>query len=103
LFAVTTDFFAASAAAMAAWRIALPADQLDEDVDLTIGCKRDGISGPAQRRDQCRFLLRERAVTATTSIGRPQAASASRWRSIMRTTDAPTVPKPAIPSFNGEP
>ena len=34
-----------------------------------------------------RFLLRERALTATTSIGRPQrAASASRSRAISRTT-----------------
>src|SRR5205814_5278750 len=48
-----------------------------------------------------RFLLRERAVTATTSMARPQrAASASCWRSMSRATHAPTVPKPAIPSFS---
>jgi len=49
-----------------------------------------------------RFLLRERALTATTSIGRPQRArSLSRPRSRRSMTAMPTVPSPARPTFSG--
>ena len=42
------------------------------------------------------------AVTATTRTGRPQrSAKALPWRSIRRSTSAPTVPSPAMPSFRG--
>src|SRR5262249_23333947 len=49
-----------------------------------------------------RFLPRSRAVTATTSIERPQRAlSASRCCASRRTTAPPTVPRPARPIFSG--
>ena len=47
-----------------------------------------------------RFLAFDRAVTATTSMGRPQrAASSFASCAIDRTTDAPTVPRPATPTL----
>src|ERR1700721_452808 len=55
-----------------------------------------------QRRFAPRFLAFERAVTATTRTGRPQRDDSVRLCcSIKRTTSAPTVPSPAIPTFRG--
>src|SRR3954467_1086202 len=48
-----------------------------------------------------RFFDLLRAVTATISIGRPQrCVKAARCCSMRRTTDAPTVPRPASPTFS---
>ena len=85
-------------------RIARAADQFDEHVDAGIGAPAapDRRPSAAPRRSMPRFLLRERADTATTSIGRPQrAVSAACCCAISCTTEAPTVPRPAMPTFSG--
>ena len=49
-----------------------------------------------------RSRARSRALTAATRpSGRAAPRSASPWRSSSRTTDAPTVPSPAMPSLSG--
>src|SRR6266436_10222982 len=104
LLAVTTDFLAASAAETAV-RAGSPSPPINS-TNTSISPSVARVTGSATQRSLLcpisRFLLRERAVTATTSMARPQrAVSASCWRSMSRATHAPTVPKPAIPSFSG--
>src|SRR5262249_15365964 len=54
------------------------------------------------RRSTPRFLALERAVTATTRMPRPLRADSTRpCSSMRRTTSAPTVPSPAMPTFRG--
>src|SRR5262249_10033073 len=101
---VPTVFFPASAAEIAALAGSPPPPI--NSTKTSISRSVASVTGSATQRNflrpMSRFLLRERAVTATTSIGRPQrAASASRWRSMRRGAHAPTVPRPAIPSFSG--
>ena len=85
-------------------RIALAAHQLDEHVDLA-----DRSRARPGRRPSAIFADRRRASCRATarSPRRPRSAGRSgrsgrrAARSIRRTTDAPTVPKPARPSFSG--
>jgi hypothetical protein len=102
--AVTTDFLAASAAEIAAFAgsPSPPINSTNTSISLSVASVRGSPTQRSFLRPISRFLLRERALTATTSMARPQrAASASRSRSINRATHDPTVPKPAMPSFNG--
>ena len=75
----------ASAASTARFgRLAVAADQFDEDVDVRLARERERVGEPFHLpRSMPRSLARERAHTATTSMARPQrAVSASRWRPI---------------------
>ena len=61
-----------------------------------------GAGDPARRAVETALAAGKSVVTATISIGRPQrSVSAARCCSIRRTTDAPTVPRPASPTFSG--
>src|SRR5215470_925313 len=104
LLAVTTDFLAASAAAIAALAgsPSPPISSTNTSIPSSVARPTGSATQRSFLRSTSRFLARDRADTATTSIGRPQrAASASRWRAISPTTDAPTVPKPAMPTLSG--
>ena len=58
-------------------------------------------SMPSRRRCRGR-CSRSRAADGGDAIGRPQRTARSLpWRSIRRTSDAPTVPRPARPSRSG--
>ena len=104
LLAVTTDLPEVSAASTA--RLAgSPAPPINS-TNTSMSALRASATGSANHfiflRSTPRSLARERAQTATTSIGRPQrAASASRWRATWAIKAAPTVPKPATPTFKG--
>src|SRR5215212_4051766 len=104
LFAVTTDLPEASAVSTA--RLAgSPAPPISSTNTSMPGSRASATGSLTQRiffRSIPRFFALLRAVTATISIGRPQRAlSAVRCCSIRRTTDAPTVPRPASPTFSG--
>ena len=104
LLAVTTGLPASSAATTAAMRRAfVAADQLDQDVDGRDLGQRHRIVEPAiaVERDTA-VARRSRAETAVTVTARPQAAaSALARRSTRRSTEVPTVPRPATPIFRG--
>src|SRR5262249_51193244 len=104
LLAVMTDFFARRAVSMAVLAGA-PAPPISSTNTSIAGAAAPapGASTPRTRPiSAARCLPSARALTATTSMARPQrASSASRWRSISRTTEAPTVPRPATPTFSG--
>src|SRR5215213_3216141 len=104
LFAVTTDLPDASAVSTA--RLAGSAAPPISSTNTSMpGSRASAIGSFTQRiflRSTPRFLALLRAVTATISIPRPQrSVSAARCSSIRRTTDAPTVPRPASPTFSG--
>jgi hypothetical protein len=104
LLAVTTDFLAARAAKTAALA-GSPSPPINS-TKTSISSSAARATGSATQRNRLRSrsrrLLRDRAHTATTSIGRPQrTAIRSCSLAISRTTDAPTMPKPAIPTFSG--
>ncbi len=102
--AVTTGLPALSAAVTAA-RATPPSPPISSTKASMPGSVASFTGSATQRsffRSMPRSLPRLRALTATTSIGRPQR-SVSTWRcsAISRTTEAPTVPRPAIPTFSG--
>ena len=71
----------------------------------SIPSRRASSTGSSHQRHEersiPRSLVRSRALTATTSIGRPARVSINAACSVSRrTTPAPTVPSPAIPSLN---
>ena len=104
LLAVTTDLPAASAASTAPLRgIAVAAHQLDEHIDLGIDAQARPDRRPSaiSARSTPRFLAFSAPMTATTSIGRPQRAGEQLVArcAISRTTEAPTVPRPASTHF----
>ena len=70
-----------------------------------LGSRASAAGSPIQRSppiSKLRFLLRDRALIATTSMLRPQRAiSLSRPRSSCCNTALPTVPSPARPTFSG--
>src|ERR1051326_8564181 len=104
LLAVTTDLPDASAASTAAFA-GSPAPPITSTRTSIDGSRASATGSATQRyffRSMPRFLPRARAVIATTSIGRPhRATSLSRPSSRSRTTDVPTVPSPARPTFSG--
>src|SRR5690348_14421343 len=104
LLAVTTDLPEASAASIAALA-GSPAPPISSTKTSTSESVASAIGSRAHltlRRSSGRFLAFERAVTAVTSIARPQrTASAARSRSMRSMTAAPTVPSPARPTFSG--
>src|SRR3989442_3875191 len=104
LLAVMTDLPAASAASTA--RLAGSPSPPISSTNTSISASTASAIGSATQRmlatSTSRCFDLERALTATTSIARPQrASSASRWPAISRTTEAPTVPSPARPNFSG--
>src|SRR5215470_12420083 len=104
LLAVITDLPAASAASTAP--LAGSPAPPTSSTNTSISGSRASATGSATQRmapiSAARCFPRSRAQTATISMARPQrACSASRWRSIRCTTEAPTVPSPATPTFSG--
>src|SRR6185436_17734530 len=104
LLAVTTGLPAFSAALTAA-SAGLPSPPINSTNASIPGSRASSTGSANQRsffRSMPRSLPRERALTATTSIGRPHlSASTVRCWSIRRTTEAPTVPRPARPTLRG--
>src|SRR5579863_8776189 len=104
LLAVTTDLPDFSAASMAD-KAGSPAPPINSTKQSILGlfASSSGLfahSTPCRSRP--RFLAFERAVTATTRTARPLRNESVRLCcSIRRTTSAPTVPSPAIPTFRG--
>jgi hypothetical protein len=103
LLAVITDLPAESAASIAAFA-GSPSPPISSTNTSISGSRASTIGSATQRMvpdAKSRTFDCERADTATIWMARPQrACSASRWRSIRRTTDPPTVPSPASPSFS---
>jgi hypothetical protein len=81
----------------------LAADQLDEHIDAGIGRQALGLFEPGNARGvTLRFFWRERALTPTMVMSRPKVSARRAPCSWMSCTNpAPTVPRPAMPSFNG--
>src|SRR6478735_6587400 len=104
LLAVTTGLPAFSAALTAA-SAGLPSPPINSTNASIPGSRASSTGSANQRsffRSMPRSLPRERALTATTSIPRPHlSASTVRCWSIRRTTEAPTVPRPARPTLRG--
>src|SRR3954447_23215943 len=104
LLAVTTDLPAFSAASTAA-SAGSPEPPISSTKQSMPGCAARASGSLAHsmpRRSTPRFFAFERAVTATTRTPRPLRADSIRpCSSIRRTTSAPTVPSPAIPTFRG--
>src|SRR5215471_4589142 len=104
LLAVTTDLPAPSAASTAdsAGSPAPPISSTKQSTSGWVASASGSFAHSTPRRSTARFLAFERAVTATTRMPRPlRPASTRAWVSIKRTTSAPTVPSPAIPTFRG--
>src|SRR5882672_12357741 len=104
LLAVTTDLPAPSAAAIAALAgsAAPPISSTKTSMPGSVASATGSRAHLIRFRFMARFLARERAVTATTSIGRPQRAdNAACSRSMRCMTAAPTVPSPARPTLSG--
>src|SRR5581483_4858432 len=104
LLAVTTDLPDFSAASIAE-KAGSPAPPINSTKQSTLGSSARACGFFAHsmpRRSTPRFLALERAVTATTRTVRPQRADSARLSfSMRRTTSAPTVPSPAIPTLRG--
>src|SRR3984893_5201038 len=104
LLAVTTGLPAASALSTArlAGSPAPPMSSTNTSID---GSCASATGSATQRnffRSILRFLPRDRALTATISMARPQRAmSLSRPCCKSSTTAEPTVPSPARPTFSG--
>src|SRR6201994_4915889 len=104
LLAVTTDLPALSAVSIAdkAGSPAPPINSTKQSIPGSLASSRGVFDQSTPCRSSPRFLAFERAVTATTRTGRPQRDDSVRLCcSIRRTTSAPTVPSPAIPTFRG--
>src|SRR5580704_2496389 len=104
LLAVTTGLPAASALSTA--RLAgSPAPPISSTKTSIDGSCASAAGSPTQRnffRSMARFFVRDRALTATISIDRPQRAMIlSRPCCKSSTTAEPTVPSPARPTFSG--
>src|ERR1700761_5289577 len=104
LLAVTTDLPDFSAVSIAE-NAGSPAPPINSTKQSMPGCSASAcelFAHSMPRRSTPRFLAFERAVTATTRTPRPQRADSARLSfSILRTTSAPTVPSPAIPTLRG--
>src|ERR1700679_2642600 len=104
LLAVTTDLPDLSAVSIAdsAGSPAPPINSTKQSIEGSLASSSGVLAQPIPCRSSPRFLAFERAVTATTRTGRPQRDDSVRLCcSIRRTTSAPTVPSPAIPTFRG--
>src|SRR3954468_4396004 len=104
LLAVTTDLPEFSAASMAerAGSPDPPINSTRQSIRGSLASASGFFAQSMPRRSTPRFLVLERAVTATTRTPRPQRADNIRACSSMRrTTSAPTVPSPAIPTLRG--
>src|ERR1700748_2624611 len=104
LLAVTTDLpaFSAASTADSAGSPAPPINSTKQSMSGLVAGASGSLAQAMPRRSSPRFLACERAVTAVTRTPRPQRAdSVLPWLSISRTTSAPTVPSPAIPTFRG--
>src|SRR5450756_2434708 len=104
LLAVTTDLpdFSAASIADSAGSPEPPISSTKQSMPGSFASASGLFAQPMPRRSRPRFLTFERAVTATTRTPRPQRADSVRpCCSIRRTTSAPTVPSPAIPTFRG--
>jgi hypothetical protein len=105
LFAVTTGLPAASAVSTAS--LAGPDAPPITSTNTSIAGSCASATGSLTQRNflesNARFLLRARALIATTSMPRPQRASnLSCPSSRSCTTALPTVPSPARPTFSGK-
>src|ERR1700760_282337 len=104
LLAVTTDLPDFSAVSIAE-KAGSPAPPINSTKQSTLGSSASAcglFAHSMPRRSTPRFLVFERAVTATTRTPRPQRADSARLSfSMRRTTSAPTVPSPAIPTLRG--
>ncbi len=102
LLAVTTDLPDLSAVSIAdkAGSPAPPINSTKQSMAGSLASASGLLAQSIPCRSSPRFLTFERAVTATTRTGRPQRDDSVRLCcSIRRTTSAPTVPSPAIPTF----
>src|ERR1700751_3949149 len=104
LLAVTTDLPALRAVSVAD-KAGSPAPPINSTRQSTSGWLAISSGFLAQAmpdRSMPRLFAFDRAVTATTRTPRPQRADSARpLFSIRRTTSAPTVPSPAIPTLRG--
>src|SRR6202048_3378309 len=104
LLAVTTDLpdFSAASIADRAGSPDPPINSTKQSIPGSLASARAFLAQPMPRRSTPRFFTFERAVTATTRTPRPLRAARMRpCCSMRRTTSAPTVPSPAIPTFRG--
>src|SRR5437764_12554597 len=104
LLAVTTDLPALSAASTAdrAGSPAPPISSTKQSMPGWVASAIGSLTHSTPRRSTPRFFALERAVTATTRMPRPlRPASTRLCGSIKRTTSAPTVPSPAMPTLRG--
>ena len=104
LLAVTTDLpdFSAASIADSAGSPEPPISSTKQSMSGSLASASGLLAQSMPRRSSERFLAFERAVTATTRTPRPLRADSVRaCASMRRTTSAPTVPSPAIPTFRG--
>ena len=104
LLAVTTDLpdFSAASIADSAGSPEPPINSTKQSMPGSLARSSAFFAQVMPRRSRPRFFAFERAVTATTRTPRPQRADKVRpCCSMRRTTSAPTVPSPAIPTFKG--
>src|ERR1700674_5693201 len=104
LLAVTTDLpdFSAASIADSAGSPEPPINSTKQSMPGSLARSSAFFAQAMPRRSRPRFFAFDRAVTATTRTPRPQRADKLRpCCSMRRTTSAPTVPSPAIPTFRG--
>src|ERR1700723_274393 len=104
LLAVTTDLpdFSAASIADSAGSPDPPINSTKQSMPGSLARSSAFLAQAMPRRSRLRFFTLERAVTATTRTPRPQRSdNAGPCSSMRRTTSAPTVPSPAIPTFRG--
>src|SRR5439155_5827583 len=104
LLAVTTDLpdFSAASIADSAGSPEPPINSTKQSMPGSLASASGFLAQSMPRRSRPRFFIFDRAVTATTRTPRPLRADSVRpWLSMRRTTSAPTVPSPAMPTFRG--
>src|SRR5258707_2528558 len=104
LLAVTTDLpdFNAASIADSAGSPEPPINSTKQSMPGSFASASGFLAQAIPRRSRPRFFTFERAVTATTRTPRPLRCDSVRpCCSIRRTTSAPTVPSPAIPTLRG--
>src|SRR5260370_34239466 len=104
LLAVTPDLpdFSAASIADSAGSPEPPINSTKQSMPGSLASASALLAQAMPRRSRPRFFTFERAVTATTRTPRPlRAAKVRPCCSMRRTTSAPTVPSPAIPTFRG--
>src|SRR6202166_1167357 len=104
LLAVTTDLpdFSAASIADSAGSPEPPINSTKQSIPGSMASASAFLAQAISCKSSPRFFTFERAVTATTRTPRPQRADKIRLCcSMRRTTSAPTVPSPAIPTFRG--